>query len=497
MKTAHQTPHPTQSKPHIIIIGGGITGLAAAYYLQRKGKSSGTSLRCTLIEKSSAVGGKIVTEEVGHFLVDGGPDCFLTRKPWGVSLCRELGLEDDLLGTNDEQRKIYVLNEGRLQPMPEGMMLVVPTRFLPFATSPLISIPGKLRMALEPFIPPRKEDGDETLASFMRRRLGEEALQKLAEPLLSGIHVSDPERLSLKSSFPRLLDLERKYGSLTKGMLAARRKAAAWRKEHGESSLSMFVSLREGMQQLVQELEQRLDPRSVITGREIVSVVSQQGDGPPYLVQFKDGRTLQADAVILTTPAKVSSRLVKDLDPSLSQQLGKIRFTSTAVVTLGYPPQNGTPDLDGFGFLIPETENRLINGCTWTSTKFDHRSPPGHKLIRCFLGGPEKEGLVDWDDEAMISMVRRELAQIMDLEAEPEMIRIFRWHKAHPQYDLGHMDRVENIRRRASLHPGLVLAGSSYDGVGVPDCIRQAKEAVQRLKIPSIIKGEKNDEDRA
>lgn len=248
---------------------------------------------------------------------------------------------------------------------------------------------------------------------------------------------------------------------------------------------------------MVEALEQHLDPSSVRTNQVVHSVTSLGDSVPSYLVELEDGQTLRADAVILTTSAKVSSRLLNELDPALSQQLGSIRFTSTVVITLGYPPQNGTPALDGFGFLVPETENRHINACTWTSTKFDHRSPDGHKLIRCFLGGPEKEELLDWDDQAMINMARQELSEIMGLQAEPDMIRIFRWDKAHPQYDLGHMGRVEAIRQRASSHPGLALAGSSYDGVGVPDCIRQAKEAVERLEIPKIIKGERNDEDRA
>jgi oxygen-dependent protoporphyrinogen oxidase len=492
MTEEHPSP-PPQKQPHVVIAGGGITGLASAYYLQQRAESSGTSLRCTLLEKSTNIGGMIVSQKVGGFLIDGGPDCFLTRKPWGVSLCRDLGLGDDLVGTNDELGKVYVLNEGQLQPMPDGLMLVVPTKFLPFVTSPLISLPGKLRMGMEPFIPPRSKDGDETLASFMRRRLGEEALEKLAEPLLSGIYVSDPKRLSLKSSFPRLLDLERKYGSLTRGMIAARRKAVVRRKKYGGNSLSMFVTLREGMQQLVETLEQHLDSCSVRTNQVVTSVVSLKGRGSPYLVQTKDGRSLRADAVVLTTPAKVSSRLLADLDHQLSQQLKEIRFVSSAVVILGYKPQNGIPDLDGFGFLVPEVEKRHINACTWTSTKFDHRSPQGHKLIRCFLGGPGKEAVVDWDDQALIHTVCRELAEIMDLHGEPEMARIFRWRNAHPQYDLGHMNRVEKIRQRTGLHHGLALAGSSYDGVGVPDCIRQAQKAVERLDFLFTTRGESND----
>jgi oxygen-dependent protoporphyrinogen oxidase len=471
---------PPGHVPHIVVAGGGITGLAAAYYIQEKSRKDGRPVQYTLLERGQHLGGKIVSERDSGYLVEGGPDCFLTRKPWALALCRELGLQNDLLGTNEERRKVFVLSGGRLHPLPEGVMLIVPTRFLPFAASRLISIPGKLRMGLDLFIPPRKDNGDETLASFVRRRLGQEALDKIAEPLLSGIHVSDPERLSLKSSFPRLMDVERKYGSLIKGMLAARRMV-----ENGANGsrpkLPMFMTLRDGMGQLVTALTGRLDASSLRTGSGVTSLTSLNGGGPPYEVHTQDGETLRADGVILTTAASVSSRLVQELDPELAAGLARMRYVSTAVVSLGYRADPGAPSLNGFGVIIPKTEKRRITACTWSSTKFDHRAPENHKLVRCFLGGPGREEIVALDDEALAQLVREEVADIIGLRAEPELVRIYRWHKVNPQYDLDHLDRVEEMRAQAKAHRRLCLAGSSYDGVGVPDCVRQAEDAADAV----------------
>jgi oxygen-dependent protoporphyrinogen oxidase len=460
--------------PHVVIIGGGITGLAAAYHLQKKAPE----VKYTLLERAPVLGGKIVTQRSDGFLVEGGPDCFLTRKPWALNLCRELGLQNDLIGTNEERRKVYVLSRGRLHPLPEGVMLIVPTRFLPFATSRLISIPGKLRMGMDLFIPRRRESGDETLASFVRRRLGQEALEKIAEPLLSGIHVSDPERLSLQSSFPRLMDVEHKYGSLIRGMLAARRMVEN-SNNGSRPKLPMFMTLRGGMQQLVDALADKLDSEVVHTGSHAVSLHSLNAGGPPYEVRTQEGAALRADAVVLTAPSDVSGRLLKTLDPDLAEDLMGIRYVSTAVVSLGYRPQAGLSPLNGFGFIIPKTEGRRITACTWSSTKFDHRAPQDHHLLRCFVGGPGREEMVDLDDEGLLQVIRDELADIMGLQAEPDLVRIFRWRKVNPQYDLGHIERVEQMRSRAQARGGLFLAGSSYDGVGVPDCVRQAEQAVE------------------
>ncbi len=477
------------STPHVVIVGGGVTGLAAAYYVQKKAAAAGVSLRYTLVEQTSRLGGKIVTQESDGFVVEGGPDCFLTSKPWALNLCRELGLDDELIGTNEARRKVYVLNNGRLHPLPEGVMLIVPTQFLPFAASRLISWPGKLRMGLDLFIPRRREDGDETLGSFVRRRLGQEALDKIAEPLLSGIHVSDPERLSLKSSFPRLMDVERKHGSLIRGMLAARRNNGA------RPKLPMFMTLRGGMGRLVDTLAGRLDPAAVRTGAGVASVHSLNAGGPPYRVRTTDGETLQADALILTTPSDVSARLLAGVDPALAHELAGIRTVSTALVSLGYGPRAGLSPWDGFGFIVPKTEQRRITACTWTSTKFDGRAPAGHQLLRAFVGGPGREELAELDDQALLQTVRAELSDIMGLRAQPDLARVFRWRKANPQYDLGHVDRVRAMQAQAAAHGGLFLAGSSFDGVGVPDCVRQAEQAADGvLKSVLVTKTSRHEE---
>jgi oxygen-dependent protoporphyrinogen oxidase len=465
---------------HVVIVGGGIAGLAAAHRLHHE--ASGSRIRYTLLEASARLGGKISSQLVDGYVVEGGPDCFLTRKPGALNLARELGLEGDLIGTNEERRKVYVLHRGRLHPLPEGVMLIVPTEFMPFALSPLLSIPGKLRMGMDLLIRPRREDGDETLAAFVRRRLGEEALEKIAEPLLSGIHVSDPERLSLKSSFPRLLETERKYGSLIRGMVAAKRAMAAARHKNGSRpTLPMFMTLRGGLQQLVDGVAAELAPGAVRTGCPVVAVERAEGSGGRYRVRTAEGEILVADGVVLATPSDVSAGLLKPLDADLAAALGTIRHVSTAVVSLGFQPTPDLPTLNGFGFIIPKTEGRRITACTWTSTKFDHRAPVGHQLVRAFVGGPGREELAEQSDEALVQMVRQELAGIMGLRAEPEIVRVSRWTKANPQYDLNHLDRVAEMRRQAGAHGGLALAGCAYDGVGVPDCIRQGQEAADQV----------------
>lgn len=479
-------PNLTHRPRRIVIIGGGVTGLSTAYHLQKAFGPTTGDIAITLLESADRLGGKLISERSEGFLIDGGPDCFLTRKPWALEVCRELGLEDDLMGTNKAQRKVLVLSDGTLHPLPEGIMLVVPTKFLPFALSPLISIPGKIRMAMDLFIPPRSEDGDETLGHFVRRRLGQEALDKIAEPLLSGIHVAEADRLSLKASFPRLMAVEQKYGSLTRGMIAAKRrmiqsKAAA--KRDGREPLPMFMSLQGGMQQYVDTLAEALDrPYTHIhLNSRVEGITETRGDGAPYTVQLSDGQRFQADEVVLTTPANVSSELVHNLDAELAKALGEIRFVSTAVVSLAYRNGQGVPPFDGFGFLIPRSEGRRITACTFSSTKFDNRTPEGYQMLRCFVGGPGREEILQLDDEQLTEVAAREVADILDISDAPVLSRTFRWPKLNPQYDLNHLDRVAELRDHAADLGGITLAGCSYDGVGVPDCTRQGKEAAAQI----------------
>ena len=469
---------------HTIIIGGGIAGLSTAYYLQEEARAAGLPLTYTLLEGEQTLGGNIVTEHVDGFVIEGGPDCFLSRKPWAAELCRRLGLGDELMGTNDARRKVFVLNRGRLTPLPDGVMLIVPTRIAPFLTSPLISWPGKVRMGLDLFIPPRRGGGDESVADFVRRRLGQEALDKIAEPLMSGIHVSDPEQQSLLGTFPRFRDLELRYGSLIRGMLAARR-AARPPRSSGSGPSSMFITLRGGMGQLVQALGRALTGGQVVTGARVVGLERQDGEGDrkdrPYRVRTADGATFEAHAVVLATPAYVSAELVSSLAPSLADALRGIRYVSTATISLGFRRADVAHPLDGFGFVVPRRERRRISACTWTSTKFHHRAPPQALLLRCFVGGPGREELVELGDEELLALVRQELSAIMGLHARPTLTRIFRWHKANPQYDVGHLDRVGEMYALCEAQPGLFITGSAFEGVGLPDCVRQGQQTASKV----------------
>jgi oxygen-dependent protoporphyrinogen oxidase len=453
----------------VVIVGGGIAGLATAYRLRQ----GDPSLPITLVERDPQLGGKIVTAEQDGFVIEGGPDSFLAQqKPWGLALARELGLSERLLFTNDERRNVYLLRRKRLRKMPDGLMLIVPTRFLPFALSSLISLPGKLRMALDLFIPPRRDEADESLGDFIRRRLGQEALDVLAEPMMAGIHVAEAERLSLQATFPRFSAIERKYGSLIRGMLAARKARA--QAPPGETSL--FVTLQGGLRELVAALEEALDGVEILAGRGVTAL--ERADGG-YSVHLDDGDQRQADAVVLAIPAYATADLLAPLSAPLADGLRAIRYVSTATVSLGFRREDVPHPLDGFGFVVPASEPCDILACTWTSTKFDYRAPDDAVLLRAFVGGPRGETQVAQDDAAIIRTVQAEFRRILGIEAQPTVARVFRWRDANPQYDVGHLERVSALE--ALCPPGLFLTGSAYRGVGIPDCVRQGSETAAKV----------------
>jgi len=475
---------PPMSGPHnfhVAIIGGGITGLATAYYLQ---KDAPPYVTYSLLESDSRWGGKIITEDTFGFIIEGGPDSFITQKPAALNLCRELGLEDHLLGTNEAQRKVYVLINGRLRPLPDGVTLVIPTRFTPFVTSSLISLPGKLRMALDLIIPRRHHDGDESLASFIRRRLGQEALDKIAEPLMSGIHVSDAERQSLAATFPRFMELERVHRSLIKGMVIQKSQRA----RRAGLSLPPFMTLLGGLGELVTALcaqlhgDLRLNSSVVRLERaDKRGEESHYGKPGGYYIWLQDGQMLYTDAVVLTVPAYTAAKLISPLHATLSHRLRSIRYVSTATLSLGYRRSEFDHPLDGFGFVVPRREPTQLMACSWTSTKFLHRAPAGHVLLRVFLGGPHREETLALDNQSILDLVREELRCIMGVDAYPVVTRLHRWQKANPQYDVGHLERVAEIERLAGELPGLYLAGSGYRGVGIPDCIVQGEKAARAV----------------
>ena len=457
----------------VAIVGGGITGLAAAYHLEAQAMASGFPLACRLMEREARFGGKILTERVDGLTIEGGPDSFISMKPWGIELCQHLGLADHLTGTNPDQKQIYLFRKGRLVELPEGVMALVPTRLWPFVKSPLVSPLGKLRMGLDLIIPQRKDQQDESLASFVKRRLGKEALERIAEPLLAGIYAGDANQLSLLSTFPQFREIEKNYGSLTRGMMARRSAAAPV-----PSRYTMFMTLKEGMSELVEALTKRLDPATRMAGSFVTRI---HPNSMTYEVVFADGRRLEADAVILATPAFVTADLLKQLDPMLSERLIKIPYVSTSTVSLAYKRSGFPHPLNGFGFIVPRSEQRLVLACTWTSTKFPHRAPSDHVLIRCFVGGAGREAPVLEEESALIKKVREDLKAIMGISIPPVFAKIYRWEKGTPQYNVGHLERVAEIEKMTDGHPGLFLTGAAYRGVGVSDCIHQGTQTAEKV----------------
>jgi oxygen-dependent protoporphyrinogen oxidase len=453
-----------------VIVGGGIAGLATAFYLQKRGTSD-----FTLIDCATRWGGKITSAQQDGFLVEGGPDSFITQKTAALDLCNKLGLGHLLTGSNTgKQATTYVWSSSHLHPMPEGMMLMAPTMVLPFLRSRLISWPGKLRMGMEAFVPRRHSDADESLGSFVRRRLGNELLNKIAGPLMGGIHAADPERLSLRSTFPMFQEMERKHGSLLRGMMKRpkRRNAA------GTKPAPMFMTLQGGLQQLSNAIIDRLPPASLRAGCCVLSVTSH---GNRYKVALSDGGLIVADDIVFATPSYVTADLVQQIDPMLASRLRAIRYVSTATVSLGFKRIDVQHPMRGAGFIVPRSERRRITACSWSSEKFQHRAPADSVLLRVFIGGALAENFAEQDDAALIELARDEIRTIMGITATPVLAKAYPWHKANPQYDLGHSQRITGIEETLKSFPGLHLAGAAYRGSGIPDCIQSGMAAANAV----------------
>lgn len=479
----------------VVIIGGGIAGLATAYSIREHQEASGSRPapypEIVILERSDRVGGNIKTDHINGFIIEGGPDCFISEKPWAMELCKRIGLGERLLPTNDRFRKTYVLSKGKLHELPEGVILMIPTKMMPLATSSLISLRGKVRMALEYFIPKKQSPGDESLGEFVKRRLGQEALDKIAEPLIAGIHAGDPETMSIKSSFPKFVELEQEHGSLIKGMLKRMARMKKSREPGGgkvkgpvrgkSRKVTMFMTLEGGLGELITTLTSRIlkfkDTR-ILTRVSATGVVKK---GNRYVVTIEGAEPVEADSVVIASPAYAASALLKDFDPELSEKLQTIPYVSTATVSIAFKKSEIKHPMNGFGFVIPRIEDRRIMASTWSSVKFEHRAPEDAVLIRCFVGGSKKADLVSLNDEEMIRLVREELRDIMEIEAEPILARVYRYINAMPQYTIGHTERVEWVDDRVGNYPGFFLTGSAYHGIGISDSVRNGEITAKKI----------------
>ena len=453
----------------VAIVGGGISGLSAAFAIEQHRQRNSAQVEYVLFEAAPQLGGVLRTEQVDGCQVEAGPDSFLTEKPWASDLCVELGLGDQLIGSNDAERKTYILVNGRLVVLPDGLMFMVPTKILPTVFSRLFSVGTKVRMAREWFHPPRRADGDESVATFVERHYGPEMVDRLADPLLSGVYGGEAAHLSVRAVLPRFAEMEAKYGSLGRAMLAARKKMG----QASATARPLFTSLKQGMQQMVDAIAARLTSSFVRTNTR-VDAVHSMSDG--WLVST-GAQADHYDAVILATPAHVTAKLLQSASPQLASELAGVDYTSSITVNLGYDKtvRNSLPP--GFGFLVPRSEGKRMLACTFVHNKFPHRAPPDRAVLRCFLGGTRNEDLFSAVDEVVVKSVRQDLREILGLAAEPLFSRVYRWNKAMAQYGVGHLERLERIERLRQKLPGLYLAGNAYRGIGVPDCIRSGSDA--------------------
>jgi protoporphyrinogen/coproporphyrinogen III oxidase len=462
----------------LVVVGAGISGLAAAHRAVERAREQGRPLELTVLEGADRVGGTIQTEHRDGFLVECGPDSFLSEKPWALALCQRIGLEERLIRTDDRRRRTFVVWDGRLHPLPEGFQLLAPTRLAPLLASRLFSWPGKLRMVCD-LVLPRGGDPDESLGAFVRRRLGREALERVAQPLVAGIYTADPDELSLAATMPRFLEMERRERSVILALWRAARRAPAQHAGASGARWSLFVTFARGMEELVQALVARLPAGAVRLKERVVGVA--RDDGGRWRVATAGGAAYEADALVLAPEAHQAARMLRYVDPGLAHLLEGISHASSATVSLAYRRAEVGHPLDGFGFVVPHVARRPIIACTFSSVKYAGRAPADHVLLRVFLGGALNEAAVEGDDAALVATAREQIGPLLGITAAPALARVTRHLHAMPQYHVGHEARATAIEQAVARHPGLELAGGAYRGVGIADCVRSGEGAAERV----------------
>ncbi|MGI8485065.1 MAG: protoporphyrinogen oxidase [Thermomicrobiales bacterium] len=472
----------------IAVIGGGISGLAAAHRLVTRDPQCSV----LLLEASDRLGGKIRTEHVDGYLVEGGPDAFIANKPRGVGLSEELDLADRFITPNQRNRGSFALRRGKLYPLPEGLTGLIPTKLRPMMEFKLISPAGKARMGLDFVLPARRDEADESLGAFLNRRLGNEAVRNLIEPLMAGIYAGDASQLSLQATFPQLRKAERDHGGLIRGVIAARRTTEQQQKSsNGQVVRTGFLSFENGMSTLIDALATRLrDAGAEIRVGTSVRSISKRDDALGYSLEIEQAGQMSrvnVDQVVLATPAWAAAPLMAPLDVDAGAALGEIPHVSTALVALAFPASDlPNPDtLHGFGYLVPRAEQRDVMAMTWLSSKWEGRVPAGQVLVRAFAGRAGQEHVFAKNDDALIDAVAKELREVLGIHAHPTLERVYRWERGMPQYTLGHLSRVQRIEAGVQRLPGFALAGNMFRGVGIPDCIASGEAAADLLLAES------------
>lgn len=463
----------------VAIVGGGISGLAAAERLS----SLGGSIDLHLFEASEQLGGVLQTEIVDGYCLEQGPDSMLSRLPWGIELCRRIGFEQELVSTNSSPSGVYVVGHGRLLRVPDGLAIMAPRRIWPMVTTPILSWPGKLRLAADYFLPRRCDGRDESLADFTRRRFGRETLERLVQPLAGGIYMGDPERLSIQATFPQFVEMEREHGSLIR---AARKAAAkgATNDSAGGPQYSLFVAPRRGMAQLVERLAERVSGCWFHLNQRVERI---RRNGPRgWLVETADAasRNVQQesfDGIIMALPACHAGPIVADVSQELSAHLSSVAYAGCVVVNLAFERRQIAHPLDSFGFVTPHIEGRSVLACTFSNLKYPGRAPDDKLLVRAFLGGDCFPEAMNWPDEQVLQAIARDLRDLLGITATPLLVRIRRWKGSMPQYHVGHLDLVQRIETLAGALAGFELAGNYFRGVGIPHCIRTGSLASERL----------------
>ncbi len=470
--------------PRVAIIGGGIAGLSAAYRLSELAAASETPLEVALFEASDRLGGPLETIRRDGFVIETGADSFLSEKPWALQLAERLGLRGEVIATQEQYRKTYVVREGRLVELPEGFSLLAPTFIAPVLRSPLFSWRGKLRILLEPLIPRRREESDESLARFVTRRLGREVLERIAQPLAGGIYTADPESLSIAATMPRFVEMERNKGSLVRGLRVAAHGRAAEARGTSGARWSLFVSFKGGIAAIIDALAARL-AQSIHRRARVIELNQRPEDAdsvtPRWRIRFADGAEFDADAVVCAAPAYALAPLLEAHHAQLAAALAGIRYASAATVAMAFRTADFPRLPRSFGFVVPIVENRRIIAGSFSSLKFAGRAPDGMVLARVFIGGALQSEMMALDEDAMITAAREEFAALLGVAAKPALVCVRRWPESMPQYEVGHLERVAAIEREAGALKGFALAGAFMRGVGIPDCVHCGEAAAEAV----------------